>query len=173
MPEASEDVETKTDVEVLPREPSQRELEEARLEIFNLIDNFETGFRRFIKEKLREHYGVDWWESGVDESIRGRCERRRREELKKGRKVDLLDCLEFPHYEYIITRKENWERVFSRVFRSSDKVMARLTVLRDWRGSVYHARGKIGPQEKAEVVGAINQLRRMMRGQKGLDELTD
>ncbi len=173
VPVVSEDVEKKTDVEILPPEPSQRELEEARLEIFNLIDNFETEFRRFIRKKLQEHYGEDWWEKGIDKDIRGRCERRQREELKKGRKVNLLDCLEFPHYGYILTRKENWEQVFSTVFRSSDKVMARLTVLRDWRGPVYHSRGKVGPQEKAEVVSAINQLRRMMRGQKGLEEFTE
>lgn len=38
---------------------------------------------------------------------------------------------------------------------------------------VYHARGQVGSQENAEVVSAVNQLRRMMRMQKGLDEFKD
>jgi ribonuclease HIII len=169
-PVVSEDVGSKADLETVPREPSERELKEASLEIFNLIDNFEREFRKFLKDKLSQHYGKDWWERGIDKNIRKKCEHRQRDEKKKGRKVTLLDCLEFPHYPLILTSRENWEQVFLKVFKVKDKMLARLTVLKDWRDPVYHARGTVGAQEKAEVVSAINQLRRMMRLQKGLDE---
>lgn len=170
LPIIKPDVESKADLETLPREPAQRELREASLEIFNLISNFEIEFREFIKARLEEHYGPEWWEKGVDENIRKKCEGRQRDELKKGRKVELMECLEFPHYRLIITDRRNWEEIFSKYFRDKEKVMARLTVLRDWRDPVYHARGTIGPKETSEVVGAVNQLRRMMRLQPGLDD---
>ena len=170
VPIIKPDVESKADLETVPREPLQRELREASLEIFNLISNFEIEFRGFIKGRFEEHYGSEWWEKGVDENIRKKCAGRQRDELKKGRTVELMECLEFPHYRLIITDRRNWDEVFSKYFRDKEKVIARLTVLRDWRDPVYHARGTVGPRETSEVVGAVNQLRRMMRLQPGLDE---
>ncbi len=169
-PVVSEDVKSRADLESVPRELSERELREAGLEIFNLIDNFEREFRQFLKGKLSEHYGEEWWEMGIDREIRKKCEGRKKAERRKGRKVELIDCLEFPHYRLILTRRQNWDQIFSKIFRVSEDVLARLTVLKDWRDPVYHARGEVGPQEKAEVVSAMNQLRRIMRMQKGLDE---
>ena len=49
-----------------------------------------------MKEKVSGHYGPNWWENGIDENIRKRCEGRQRDELKNGREVELIDCLEFP-----------------------------------------------------------------------------
>ncbi len=170
IPVVQGDVEAKADLESVPREPDEKELKDAGIEIFNLIDNFEREFRRFIKEKLSEHYGADWWEKGVDENIRKKCEGFQRHELDKGRKVELIDCLEFPHYSIIITRGENWKTIFSPIFKTPEKVLARLTILKDWRDPVYHSRGSVGPQEKAEVVSAITQLRRMTQIQTGLEE---
>ena len=170
VPVVSNYVEARANLETVPRELNERELREAALEIFNLIDSFEWEFRAFMKEKLEGHYGENWWEKAVDEHIRKKCEQLQRDELKKGWKVELLDCLDFQHYAIILTERENWENIFKPIFRTKDRVLARLTVLKDWRDPVYHARGKVGAQEKAEVVGAINQLRRMIHMQKGLDE---
>jgi hypothetical protein len=172
-PVVNEDVKSRADLESVPRELSERELKEAGLEIFNLIDNFEREFRQFLKRKLSEHYGKNWWKMGIDREIRKKCEGRQKVERQKGRKVEPIDCLEFPHYRLILTRRQNWDQVFSKIFRVPDDVLARLSVLKNWRGPVYHARGKVGPQEKAEVVSAMNQLRRMMRMQKVLDEFSE
>ena len=123
-----------------------------------------------MAERLIEQYGLERWQDGIDENVRKKCESRQRDEAKKGRKVDLLECLEFPHYRIILTDRRNWEGVFSKYFRDKEKLLARFTVLKDWRDPVYHVRGPIGPREKAEVVGAVNQLRRMMKHQSGIED---
>lgn len=170
VPIVSADVQARADLEVVPREPTEKELREAALEIFNLIDNFEREFRSFMKEAFAKHYGDAWWEKAVDEQIRKKCEQLQRDEARKGRKVEPMDCLDFQHYGIIITQRDNWESVFKPIFKTKDKVLARLTVLKDWRDPVYHARGMIGYQEKSEVASATGQLRRMMYMQTGLDE---
>ncbi len=166
-------VEERADLQSMPREATQRELREASLEIFNLINNFEGELRAFILEKLQAEYGDDWWTKAVDPNIRKKCEGRQQDETKKGRKVDLIECLEFPHYQMILTNHDNWDKVFSKIFRDSSKLVARLTIIKDWRDPVYHSRGVIGSKEKAEVVASINRLRRMMQMQVSLEEFEE
>jgi ribonuclease HIII len=170
VPRVSGPLGDKIDLEVLPRGSSERELQDARLELFNLISNFEEEMRAFICSKLKAIYGDDWWTKCVDENVRKKCEGRRDSEAKKGRKVELPDCLDFEHYWFILTNNENWNAVFEAYFRDKSKLQARLTILKDVRDPVSHARGTFGSKEKAEVVAAINHLRALMKGQKGLEE---
>jgi ribonuclease HIII len=170
IPAVKETVNERADLETVPREPSEKESRDGRLEIFNLISNFEADFRKFIRENLSEAFGSDWWNIGVEADIRKKCERIQLDELKKGKKVEAIDCLDFRHYSMIITSKSNWERVFAKFFGNKERVLARLVILKDWRDPAYHVRGAIGSKEKAEVVGAINQLRVMIKLQTSLEE---
>lgn len=173
VPKVRETVENKVDLEILPREQTERELQEARLELFNLISNFEEEMREFIRAKLKGVVGDDWWTKCVDGNIRKKCEGRRDSEERKGRKVELVDCLDFEHYWLVLTDKENWEKVFKAFFRDKIQLQARLTILKGIRDPVSHARGSFGPKEKAEVVAAINHMRKMMKGQRDLGEFGD
>jgi ribonuclease HIII len=166
----SEEVTSQADVDSLPRPQTERTAKDARLEIFSLIGHMEGEVRQFLEKKLKEHFGADWWTKGVDENIRKKCEGLRDQEVKKGRKVQLIDCLDFAHYSIIMTRGENWEKIFAPVFRSKEKVLARLTILKDWRDPAYHVRGQLGDKEKAEVMGAVHWLRKMMTQQTSLTE---
>lgn len=131
-------------------------------ECFALISSFEKELRQFIEKELSKYYGEEWWEKGIDPDIRGRCEKLAKGEAKKGRKADLLDCLEFPHYRIIITK--NWEEIFSKIFKDKEQLLARLTILGDIRNPVTHSRGTIGLAEKRDVISAIAYIRRRTRG---------
>jgi ribonuclease HIII len=165
IPVVTEDVQAKTDVEGLAKEHGERELEDSRLELFNLISGFESELRGFIRHKLEDRFGPRWWENCVDGQIRGKCERRRETELKKGRKVDPVDCLDFEHYWFILTAKKNWDEVFVKCLKDKKRLEARLTILKDIRDPVSHARGEFGSKEIAEAVAAVNHLRQLMTEQ--------
>ncbi len=164
-PGVTEDVQATTEVEGLAKEHGQREFEDSRLELFNLISCFESELRGFIRQKLKDRFGPNWWENCVDGQIRGKCERRRETELKKGRKVDPVDCLDFEHYWFIVTAKRNWDEVFVRSLKDKKRLEARLTILKDIRDPVSHARGEFGSKEIAEAVAAVNHLRQLMTEQ--------
>lgn len=165
-PQISEDL--KTNLDIVPREPNEKEIEDARLECYSLITAFEKDLREFISKELRKYYGDEWWEKGIDKDIRGKCEKLAKKEEIKGRKVRPLDCLGFSQYHFILGDKENWTNVFSKIFSDKDRLLARLNILKDVRDPVAHARGKFGTKEKLEVISTIRSLRNLINKQKEL-----
>ena len=163
IPTVSTDVQATAEIERLTKDPGQREFEDSRLDLFNVISSFERDLREFISGKLKETFGPGWWDSCVEKQIRGKCDHRREIELKKGRKVEAVDCLDFEHYWFILTAKKNWDEVFVKFFRDKKRLEARLTILRDIRNPVSHSRGEFGPKEIAETVAAVSYLRKLMR----------
>jgi ribonuclease HIII len=120
LPEIKEEV--KTNLEVEPREPTEKDIAEARLECYNLITAFEKELRGFIDKELKKHYGEEWWEKGVNKDIRGKCERLKRVEQSKGRKVRAIDCLDFSHYAFILADRNNWPNIFSKILENKEEV---------------------------------------------------
>lgn len=78
-------------LESVPKDMSQKKIEDTRLECFSLITGFEKELREFIKEELQRYYGSSWWEQGVNEDIRKKCEKLARQEFGKGREASPLD----------------------------------------------------------------------------------
>ena len=164
VPQVREDL--KTDLGVVAKEPNEKEMEDARLECYSLITAFEKDLRDFIGKELRKYYGDEWWEKGIDKDIRGKCEKLARKEERKGRIVRPLDCLGFQHYQFILTDKENWTNIFSKIFSDKEWLLARLNILKDVRDPVAHARGEFGTREKLEVISTIRSLKNLMNKQK-------
>ena len=156
----------KTNLEVVPRESSEKDIEDARLECYNLITAFEKELREFIEKELKKHYGDEWWEKGVNKDVRGRCGRLKRIEKNKGRKVREIDCLDCSHYSIILTDKNNWPNIFSKILGNKDKLLARLDILKSIRDPVFHTRGRINSREKLDVITNIRYLRNFMKRQK-------
>lgn len=167
VPEISTDDEQDRIVERMPREQSRKESDSVRLECYSLISAFEQDLRKFIKKHLQRAYGDDWWIEGVEASIRRKCEKLAAQEQSRGRGAEPIDCLDFRHYRYVLTRK-NWSSIFGPVLGNKNLFLARLTILEDVRNPVAHPRGKFGPKEKTDVLGAIRFLRERM-GQKTLE----
>ena len=158
--------EIKIDFDTVPRETTEKDIEDARLECYNLITAFEKELRKFIEKELKKYYGDEWWERGVNDNVRGRCEKLKRIEEKKGRKVKLIDCLDFSHYSIILTDRNNWPNIFSKILGDKNKLLARLDILKSIRDPVFHTRGRINSREKLDVITSIRYLRNLMKRQK-------
>jgi ribonuclease HIII len=135
-------------------------VETSRLEGYSLLDSFEPELRAFIRGELQRVYGEEWWTRGVPKEIRDKAEKRRRQEAEKGRDADVMDCLDFPHYELIL-RRDNWEPVFKAVFQDDNSLLARLRPIQDIRNPVAHTRG-LSRGDKATLIGAIEWMRAKM-----------
>lgn len=157
------------DLESVPRDMNQKEIEDTRLECFSLITGFEKELRKFIKKELQVYYGSSWWEQGVSEDIRRKCEKLARQEIEKGREASPLDCLSFSHYDYILTSRKNWDPIFSKIFTDKQILLGRLKILKNVRDPAAHARGAFGREEKLEVFSTIRKLRNLMNQQQDLD----
>lgn len=166
IPKIKDDI--KIDLEVVPRDVTEKDIEDTRLECYNLISGFEKEMRAFIGKELKKHYKDDWWEKGINKDIRGKCENLAKKEGKKGRKVEPLDCLGFSHYQYILTDSKNWPNIFSKILGNKDMLIARLNILKEVRDPVAHSRGRFNTKEKLEVISTTRTLRKLMRRQKEL-----
>lgn len=156
-------------IESVPRDMGEKEIENTRLECYSLIAGFEKDLRAFIKEELEKYYGDSWWEQGVDENIRKKCEGMAKREIKQDREVLPIDCLSFSHYDLILTSQENWEHIFSKILGDKGVLLGKLKTLRDVRNRIVHVRGAFRIGEKLEIVSAIRTLENSMNRQRNLD----
>lgn len=156
------------DPEALSPVHAERDQDNLRLECFALISAFERELRAFLRSRLKAHYGAEWWGKGIPRQIAEKAEALRLKEQTKGKTVELIDCLDFDHYQWILTLKENWDGVFSRDFGSKENLIARLTILRENRNPVSHSR-PLEQRGKLEVISAVEYLRKCM-GQRRLDD---
>jgi len=130
--------------------------EDTLLECFNLISTLEQKLRKFLKTKLKNGYGADWWAKGVEEKIRKKAEYRLEREKLLGRNVELMDCLEIDDYRAIITHPKNWDRIFKACFEDKEMVTARFKILKSVRNPVAHSRGTFGSQDKLDLIATIH-----------------
>ena len=144
----------------IPSDIGPVRVETSRLEAYSLLDSFEPELRVFIREELQRAYGEEWWTRGIPGEIREKAEKRRRQEAEKGRDADVMDLLEFSHYE-LIMHGENWESVFKPVFQDGNSLLARLRPIQDIRNPVAHTRA-LSPADRATLIGSIGWMRAKM-----------
>lgn len=170
--EIEEEVTNLANTESVPLLYEDKEKENLLLECYNLIRSFEYDFRRFIKRVLEFHHGASWWEDSIEKNIRKKCEKLRNAETKKGRDVDVIDCLDFNHYQMIITDRKNWDVAFSPLFKNKEQLLARLRILKDVRDPVAHSRGSFTRKDELDVILAISYFRGIFT-QKRMDEYVE
>lgn len=136
--------------------------EDTLLECFNLISTLEQNLRKFLKSKLENFYGANWWEKGVDQKIRKKVEYRCEREKLLGRNVQMMDCLEIDDYQSIITHPQNWDQIFKASFEDKEMVLARFKILKSVRNPVAHSRGTFSFQDKIDVISCIQYFRKIM-----------
>lgn len=66
------------------------------------------------------------------------------------------------HYRLIITDRNNWENVFSDIFKDKEMFLARIKILKSVRNPVAHSRGTFGHQDRIDVVGSIKYFNRII-----------
>lgn len=165
-------VESEMDFESVSPIYQDQDMKNIQLECFNLISSFEEELRKYLKRELELYYGENWWKKSVEENIRKKCEKLQRSELSKGNVVDVMECLEFEHYRLIITDRNNWPNVFENHFKSKERFLAQLQILKDIRHPVAHTRGRFTHENKLGVISSIGYFRKIF-SQKKVDDFRD
>ena len=107
-----------------------------------IITNLELALREFIKCKMIE-VSSDWWDSRVPKRVRQDAESRKMCKKYYDLKIiknDVMEYLYFVDYSKIITREENWNDVFKKVFGEKDIISVKLKELNDIRREIMHSR---------------------------------
>ena len=130
------------------------------------LQRFETELRKFIDKKMREAFGENWIKNQVSGEIRNKWkENKEIVETNDPLKRPLIDYADFPNYEQIIVRNDNWEKVFEPIFCRKSSVQESLQRLYPIRNCVMHARPLIQDDELYLQV-------EIMRIQKAIDKTT-
>ncbi len=128
---------------------------DAFLECFNLISTLEKRLRKYIKAKLEQYYGPNWWHSGIEADIRTKAELRCKHKKSLGGEGQLMDCLDIDDYQSIITQSKNWDRIFKASFEDKEMVVARFKILKSIRNQVAHTRGAFNGQERLDLIATV------------------
>jgi hypothetical protein len=130
---------------------------------FRLLRTFEMGFRVFLAHIMLTTCGTKWTKQRVSETIRSRWVERRASAIEDGEiERPLHDYADIFDYAEIIVRNDNWDDVFSAIFRNKDEVQVSFRRLNAARRPVAH--GREVTNEDLLLIGAeIARLRNAIR----------
>ena len=107
----------------------------------DLLQRFETSLRAFIDERMTAVSGKNWIKHRVSGDIRRSWMEKRSEALKAGEhERPLIAYADFTDYERVISQRNNWDSVFSSVFRRKSLLQESLQRLYPIRICTMHAR---------------------------------
>ena len=123
---------------------------------------FEVHLRIFIEGKMRAEFGAEWAKHQIPGDMRESwLKKQEKAEAIGEEKRALISYADFTDYEMIIVRKDNWNAVFSPVFRQKTSIAESLRRLYPVRLSTMHAR-IITPDDelflKAEVKRILKSI---------------
>ena len=130
---------------------------------YDLLQRFETQLRRFIDEKMKVGFGANWIKHQVSDEIRKQWLEKKQKARDNGEpEQPLIAYADFTDYVQIITRKDNWEKVFKPTFKRSTFVQESLQRLYPIRVCTMHARPITQDEELylyVEVKRILNAIR--------------
>ena len=110
-------------------------------EAHDSLQRLETQLRRFIDERMKAAFGTDWMTQQVPSDMKEEWTQKRETASKHGeREWPLISYADFTDYERIMTRKDNWEKVFKEFFRSKPSIQESFQRLYPIRRCTMHAR---------------------------------
>jgi hypothetical protein len=105
------------------------------------LQRFESQMRKFIDERMTEAFGEQWSKHQVPGDIRQAWVQKQQRARDRGEpEWPLIAYADFADYVPIITRKDNWERVFERIFQRAASVQESFQRLYPIRICTMHAR---------------------------------
>jgi hypothetical protein len=108
---------------------------------FEMLRTFEIGFRVFLYQIMLVTCGTKWIKQRVSENIRNRWMERKAAAIEDGEiERPLHDYADIIDYAEIIVRNDNWDEVFSAIFRNKDEVQVSFRRLNAARRPVAHGR---------------------------------
>jgi hypothetical protein len=86
------------------------------------LKKFKEELSDFLLEKLEEYYKDDWWEKGLPNDIRFYIENKIETIPVESSQIKSLfkKALELNHYFSIISKDDNWQKIFSNVFNNKE-----------------------------------------------------
>jgi hypothetical protein len=84
----------------------------------------EIFLRDFVRGKLEEHYGGEWWRKGVPEGVQRKCDERRQLSLKRrdaAKDERLINFADFLDIKEIFLVEKNWHDVFRKYYGEDRK----------------------------------------------------
>ncbi len=108
---------------------------------YDTLIHLETSLRTLIRQKLFDHYGKNWWKTGVPIDVRLGCEERKEE--NEDSYTPIYHHIEYGYihdYQKIVIRKDNWKNIFKDIFSDHDSVITSFKWVADSRISIAHSR---------------------------------
>lgn len=119
--------------------------EEMNPEAYPLLKNLEINLRECIKTELGK-LSTKWWKQNIPPDIRKNAEERKAKDIlfyPERSERHLIDYVDFADYRKIIIKRDNWDKVFKRIFIDREILNTKLRELEDIRNAVMHLR-KLG-----------------------------
>ncbi|MFW9915984.1 MAG: Swt1 family HEPN domain-containing protein [Candidatus Thorarchaeota archaeon] len=112
---------------------------------YSILQDLEQTLRIFIITKLEARYGEKWWQQGIPNDIRQKCQERKEKNEKpypwsEDKEHRLLDYADFSDYAKIIEKKDNWHEVFKPIIRDKNTFVTKLRELEPIRNDISHSR---------------------------------
>jgi DNA sulfur modification protein DndB len=149
------------------REAEKRErLAFEKSEPYQKLKELETNLRLFIEEKLKET-GKNWWKQRIPADVQEKAN----QNLKKSQSPwpwvteenrSPIFYIDFPDYAKIMQRKDNWNEIFSRIFRDPNVIFSKLKELENIRNKIAHARN-LNAQESTTLNLYTSQILRSIK----------
>ena len=132
-------------------------------EAHDTIQRFETRLRRFIDELMTEAFGPSWTKHQVPGDIRKQWIDKRQKAREYGeRERPIIAYADFSDYVKIITRRDNWTRVFQGYFGHTTSVQESFQRLYPIRICTMHSRPITQDDELYLLVETKRLLRAMI-----------
>ena len=108
---------------------------------YNFLHRLESQIRKFIDERMKEEFGDNWPKHQTNKEIKEKWRDKQDDARDKGEKVHpLIAYADFTDYEQIITRNDNWDKVFKPFFRRKTFVQEAFCWIYPIRNDIAHHR---------------------------------
>ena len=109
-----------------------------------MLKHLEFSLRVSIEKALSE-ISADWWNERIPNDVKQNAENRKRRNEKQWpwtavNNLHAIHYIDFPDYAKIITRRDNWNAVFEKIFGNSERLILKLNELEPIRNAIAHSR---------------------------------
>ena len=116
----------------------------SKLSAYESLKHLEFSLRISIEKALSE-ISADWWNERIPNDVKQNAENRKRRNEKQWPwtavdNLQVIHYIDFPDYAKIITRRDNWNAVFEKIFGNSERLTLKLNELEPIRNAIAHSR---------------------------------
>jgi len=135
-------------------------------EPYQKLKELETSIRLFIQEKL-ENISKNWWKERIPSDVQEKA----KQNLQKSQSPwpwvtdenrSPVFYIDFPDYAKIMQRKDNWNEIFSKIFKDQSVIFSKLKELENIRNKIAHTR-PLNAQESTTLELYTSQILKVVK----------